>query len=422
MKRNLFSWLLYDAGNSFVEIILGSLFLAQWIVLDNKFDDVWYSAVFVLATIAILVTAPFLGAWSDKTGRRLPFVQGASFIMFVATGLLALVANSPLPINQRVIFSLSIAVFVQYFYQLGLVFYNTLLEKLASKKNLGEISGLGQGLNNFGWIVAMGILLLFTNGTITLISGTGRAQAFIPAFFISVVLCLPLLVLFKEKRTIVKNGQASLSKTYREMITGIKELVHNDRNTAQFLVAFCLISDAVLTLGLYWAIFMDQVYKVSDNEKFHLLSIMIIGMILGGYILGRLGDRVGIKNMLLLSCIILIAGFTTAAFLSWAPILYLVSIVGGVGWGTFYVTTRALLIKISPPARLGEYFGFFSTFQRLASIIGPLMWSLTTLMLKDYGIIKYRVAILTLTFIMFIGTILLTGVKEQRTVKKLSSR
>jgi len=36
-NKNLFYWLLYDAGNSFIVSAIGGLYLAQWLVLD-KFE------------------------------------------------------------------------------------------------------------------------------------------------------------------------------------------------------------------------------------------------------------------------------------------------------------------------------------------------------------------------------------------------
>ena len=86
----------------------------------------------------------------------------------------------------------------------------------------------------------------------------------------------------------------------------------------------------------------------------------------------------------------------------------------GLGWGGYYATARALLVNISPAKQLGEYFGFYSTFQKFASIIGPLTWGGITLMLTNYGIIRYRIAIIALVALMIAGTALLTRVNEER--------
>jgi UMF1 family MFS transporter len=94
--------------------------------------------------------------------------------------------------------------------------------------------------------------------------------------------------------------------------------------------------------------------------------------------------------------------------------MYILSALIGVGFGSFYTTSRALLVKISPPEKLGEYFGFYSTFQKFASIIGPVTYGGITLALNSYGTFKYRAAFFALSVLMLIGTLILLKVKEER--------
>ena len=72
------------------------------------------------------------------------------------------------------------------------------------------------------------------------------------------------------------------------------------------------------------------------------------------------------------------------------------------------------MIKISPQNQLGEYFGFYSTFGRTASIIAPLVWGGITLWLRDYAVLKYQVAGMTLVGILIVGTLILLKVKEKK--------
>jgi len=91
----------------------------------------------------------------------------------------------------------------------------------------------------------------------------------------------------------------------------------------------------------------------------------------------------------------------------------------GFGWGGYYATARALLVNISPEKQLGEYFGFYSTYQKFASIIGPLTWGGVTLLLTNWGIVRYRIAIMSLVVLMIVGTWLLTKVRETLVIKTL---
>ena len=95
-------------------------------------------------------------------------------------------------------------------------------------------------------------------------------------------------------------------------------------------------------------------------------------------------------------------------------ILYLVAILAGASGGGYFVLSRSLMIKISPQNQLGEYFGFYSTFARVASIFAPLVWGIITLLLRDYLVLKYQVAGMVMVGFLVIGTLILLKVKENK--------
>lgn len=415
MNRNIFSWLIYDVANSFLTVSIGGFFLAQWVILDNKFDDIWYGGMVALATIFVLVTSPFLGSWSDKLGRRLPFIKWLTVTLIILDGTLVLFALSGLSNKTRVLIVLGITLLIQYVYQLSLIFYNTLLEKVSTQKNRGEISGLGEALNYLGWIVATAFLILFSTGKITLFGEPGRAQAFLPAFVFFALFSLPMLFWFREPVTKgVLKTKTTVKDVYNKTIRGFKDLFKKNKNVALFLVAFSLISDAILTVQVYFAVVMEALFKINDAQKFPILGLMFLVTIIACYLLGKISDRIGNKIIILLSCIDLIAIFSWAFLTSATYVLYLLAIFAGIGWAGYYVASRALLIKISPPEQLGEYFGFYSTFQRFASVAGPLIWGIVTLLLRNYGAFKYRVAGIALVLVMVIGTLLFKSVREEK--------
>ena len=323
--------------------------------------------------------------------------------------------NSDYPIAFRVSLALVLFFLIQYVYQLSLIFYNALLEKLSNPSNWGKISGLGNVAGSFGWIVGTAILLPFNEGKITLMGVPGRTQVFLPAVILFALLAWPMLLWFKEPPS-EKREKVDFKAVYQKTIQGLKDLVKKNKNVGLFLLAFCFISDGKITAELYFAIVMDQIFKVSDPVKVQILGMMFLIAIPSAYLIGKLADKYGIKRILLLVCLDLIIIFALCFSASDPKILYFFALFAGLAWGGFYTLFRALLIKISPQALLGEYFGFYSTFERFASIVGPLSWGVITLMLKDYGILKYRVAGFSLVFLMAIGTFLLTRVKEEKAV------
>ncbi len=412
MNRNIFLWAFYDFANSPLGVAIGGLYLGQWLVLDNHLDDIWYGLVFALATFILLLTAPFWGAWSDKVGKRMPFISQITIILVLLGFLLSVIVN--LPLSSKVLLVLTLFFFLQYGYQLSLVFYDALLQKISTSKTIGTVSGIGDAVSNSGWIIIPIVLLPFATGKIVLFGEPGRSQVFLPAFILFALLVIPTLFFFKEPKTKIKTGKTDLKTIYQTTLTGMKNLIRKDKNVTLFLIAFMFASDAILTAVLYFAIFLDQAYKITDTQKTIVLVLAFTAAAGGDYFVGKLADKYGIKRVLIISCSIVMVTFSLMALLLSVDLLYLLAVLTGIGLGGFYITTRALMVKISPVQSLGEYFGFYATFQKFASIIGPLIWGGVTLFLKDYGPVRYRIAVLAMVFLMLIGTLLLTRVKEAR--------
>lgn len=415
MNRNIRYWVLYDFANSFLAAALEGLYFSQWVIIDNKFPDIWYGAVFSAATLVLLITAPFLGSWSDAIGRKMPFLKITTLAMGVFGIILGVIANSYLPTFPKVLFALGAFFFLQYFYQASLTFYNPLLDQLASNKNRGLISGIGQLVNNFGYVLATGVFLLLVQNHFTLFGEAGRNQVFLPATILFIFLSLPMMFRFKERA--IDEGQrraVNAKQVYTNTVNGIRELFTRQRNVGIFLVAFMLISDAILTFSLFFAIFMQEIYHIPDSQKFILLGLMSLIVIPSCYLSGKLGDKFGLKKILLSSCLILIISFLLASISTSVRVVYGLILFIGLGWGGYYTSARALLVAISPPKQLGEYFGFYSTFQKFASIIGPLTWGGITFFFINMGPDRYRVAVFALVILMTAGTLLLTRVREEK--------
>ena len=199
MNKKVFLWALYDFANTPLTVAMGGLFLAQWIVLDNGIDDIWYGGVFTASTILLLITSPFWGAWSDKIGKRIPFLKWTTFIFIIVGILLGVTAVSPIAKVPRVAIVLGLFFIMQYIYQVSLIFYNALMESLSKFKDSGKISGIGEIFGELGWLIGPALLLPFAMGTITIFGEPGRGQVFLPATLMLILLGLPMIFWLKEK-------------------------------------------------------------------------------------------------------------------------------------------------------------------------------------------------------------------------------
>ncbi len=413
MKKNIFYWGLYDFANSVLTASL-VLFFSQWVIIENKFPDFAYGITFSMATLVVLLLGPFFGAWSDKLGKRNIFIFWLTLITGVAALLLGFVTPSTIPPYEKVILALVLFFIIQIGYQLSLIFFNSLLENISKKENRGLISGIGELLGNIGWILGALALLPVANGNFNIIQGvTGRSQVFLPAAIFFILLSVPLVFLFKEKAGNPKKVRMDLKSIYSSFSTGLKSLIKKDRNVTIFLIAFYFISDAMLTIQQFFAIYFSEVWNLSDSMKVLLLSFLFIGAIPGAYFSGILCHRISVKKLLLWICVlinVIIFALTIAPPQKY--LLYFLILSMGIGWGSFYTVARTLFVNISPKNRMGEYFGFYSVFQRFASFIGPLIWSLSIFVFSK-SLIKYQITVFLLAIMMAIGIFIMMRVEEK---------
>ncbi|MCU0494776.1 MAG: MFS transporter, partial [Chloroflexaceae bacterium] len=102
--------------------------------------------------------------------------------------------------------------------------------------------------------------------------------------------------------------------------------------------------------------------------------------IIGGVIWGYVVDRLGPKRTLNLVLFLWMGIFTLAAMIGllglpiW--VFYLVAAAAGVALGGTWAADRPYMLRLSPPARIGEFYGLYGMVGRFAAIIGPLIWAL----------------------------------------------
>ena len=67
--------------------------------------------------------------------------------------------------------------------------------------------------------------------------------------------------------------------------------------------------------------------------------------------------------------------------------------------GGVWVASRAIVVELSPPQKIGEFFGIYSMAGKMASIAGPLLWGSIVWVLQDTETLKYRAAVGSLLLI-----------------------
>jgi UMF1 family MFS transporter len=76
-----------------------------------------------------------------------------------------------------------------------------------------------------------------------------------------------------------------------------------------------------------------------------------------------------------------------------------------------WVTSRTLIIELTPEHKRGQFFGLFAFSGKVSSIIGPVIYGTITYQLQDYGPLASRIALSTLIVMTIIGLVIHLRVK-----------
>jgi UMF1 family MFS transporter len=94
-------------------------------------------------------------------------------------------------------------------------------------------------------------------------------------------------------------------------------------------------------------------------------------------------------------------------------LFWLVGPLAGIGMGGVWVVSRTIIVELSPPEKVGEFFGLYGLAGKMASIAGPLIWGSVVWILQDTQTLKYRVAVGSLLLIAVITIILFNKLQDQ---------
>lgn len=398
--RELLAWYLYDFANSFV-YINATLYFSQWVVVDQGLTDFWFALPFIIATVVLIFTSSFVGDYGDR--------KGAHGKIFLYATVLALLSFAGMFLAGRFLshpFGVSIALILFGCYQVGYLLsfvpYNTFIKFISLPPSYGSVSGIGLGFSELGHIAGLLLTLPIAKGT-WLWFGTDRLAPLPPALIAFAILSLPALVVFSKKyiAPVVRTASASWWKTFW------RHLMESRATLGVFplLLAFYFFSDALQTVSLYSAIYLEKVFSAPDTTKVTMFILVLVGFAAGSFISGVLSDRRGHRSVLIYSLVLSGISIVLLSLASNIGFLYPIFVLFGSASGGVYASSRSYLAALIPQEESGKFFGLYTFAERFASVIGPAIWGLVILGAAGIAPLNYRIAAGVMGLIALLGII-----------------
>ncbi len=407
------AWSLYDLANTVFSYAIVSTAIGLWLTDDARYGQGPGQLVQGLA-IAVSVgfnalISPFLGAISDRGGRRLPFLLFFTVLAIVPS---AIIGPSPALIGA-VLFTVA-----NFAYQAALIYYDATLAEVSFPATRGRLSGIGVGVGYLGTLVTAVVLL-----------GLGITETPDPIFLIAGILfavfAIPIFLVVKEPPAPAGRERVSwadIRGSFRQVGITIGH-ARQVPGLLRFLVGRLFYSDAVNTLIVVMSVVAVRGMGLTQGQFLYISLVLVVVAILASFGWGRLVDRFGPKKTLvavLASWVVgLVLGVVALALPSTATgiaIFIAAGAIVGSGLGGVQVADRVFMIRLSPPARLGEFFGLYGLVGKGSQVIGQLLYGLIVFLLVDtLGNGAYQLAILSLLVTMVIGLWLIWPVSDRWT-------
>ncbi|MDU3130591.1 MAG: MFS transporter [Bradyrhizobium sp.] len=425
------SWIFFDwAAQPYFTLITTFVFapyFAAHVAPDAASGQALWGFATAAAGIVIALLSPVFGAIADATGRRKPWIA-AFGAMLVVGSCLMWIGRPGAP--ELIVPLLAAYVLATIGVEFATVFNNAMMPTLVPPGRIGRLSGTGWATGYIGGIVSLILVLgflaanpdsgrtlfglqpLFGLDPVThegdRISGPLTGLWFI-VFVLPMFLFTPDYPARHRLGAAMREGLGQLQATLRSL--------PQQRDIALFLIANMIYTDGLVSLFAFGGIYAAGTFGWNTIQIGTFGIILAAAGTLGGWLGGKLDDRLGPKRVIAGSMTLLLLAIIAILLVSRDSILFipvtpavpggplfaslperayllLGCIIGACG-APLQAASRSLLIRMVPQDQVAQYFGLFALTGKVTSFIGPLLIGTVTALTASQ---KAGMAVLVLFF------------------------
>ncbi|HUF34905.1 MAG TPA: MFS transporter [Gemmatimonadales bacterium] len=335
-----------------------------------------------IALVIIALASPVLGAVSDYSALKKRFVAAFMLLGATATAGLFLVQQGDLELASA-LFILTLVGASGSF-----VFYESLLPHIAASEEMDRVSSAGYALGYLGGglLLALNLAWIQRPEWFGLPAGPdlSGSDATLPTrlAFVSVAVwwvlfSIPLFRRVPEPPARIepdeRRGENPVRVAFGRLAETFREL-RGYRQAFLMLLAFLIYNDGIQTIIKMATAYGTEIGIGQGALIAAILLVQFVG-IPCSFLFGMLAGRIGAKQAIFVglsayTAISILGYFMTSA----THFFVLAGLVGMVQGGT-QALSRSLFASMIPQHKSGEFFGFFSIFEKFAGIFGPLIFA-----------------------------------------------
>jgi UMF1 family MFS transporter len=419
-RRELRAWAMYDWAVSSVQttimVAVFPVYFVQVVAAGLPASGASQRLATANTIVAVVVAAlgPVLGTLSDFIAAKKRFLA-----VFIVLGA---IATSALFTVERgdIFLGLALFTFVLICAAASTIFYEALLPHIANPHEVDRVSTAGYALGylgggillaaNLAWILNPGMLGLGVSSDPS--SGAGTLPVRLALLSVAiwwVAFSVPLFRRVREPAPLFSPNESltrALRATFAQFGNTVREL-RRYRQALLMLIAFLLYNDGIQTV-----IKMATAYGAEIGIKnSDLIAAILIVQFVGipcTFLFGSFASRFGAKRSIFVGLVVYVVIAILGYFMRTAMHFYMLAALTGMVQGGTQALSRSLFASLIPAHKSGEFFGFYSVFEKFANILGPLLFALAITVTG-----QSRLAILSVIFFFLSGAVILSLVRVE---------
>ncbi len=335
------------------------------------------------AAVLIAVLAPILGAIADFKAAKKRFLVGFMLLGVTASACMFFIAHGQL-LFASILFILSMAGASG-----SMTFYESLLPHIATEDEMDRVSTAGYALGYIGGglLLALNVVWITNPALVGLPSGENltNAQATLPTrlAFVSVgiwwlLFSIPVLRRVPEPPRTIEADETSTANPLRVAFSRLGETLRELRSYKQAalaMLAFTIYNDGIQTIVKMAAAFGNELHIPRKDLILAILLVQFIGIPFA-FAFGALAGKLGAKGSIFLGLVVYTGICIYAYGITTTKEFYGLACMVGLVQGGTQALSRSLFANMIPKHKSGEFFGFYSVFEKFGGILGPLVFAI----------------------------------------------
>jgi UMF1 family MFS transporter len=387
-RRELRAWAMYDwAISAFQTTIAVAVFPIFFLQVagagaEGTLAAERYAVSNSVSIAIVALLSPVLGTIADYSAAKKRMLGLFLGLGVASCGAMYFIRHGDLTLAAVLFVLASVAAAA------STVFYEALLPHVARPDEVDRVSSAGYAIGyfggglllalNLGWIMAPGAFGLPSGPDLTPSQQTLPVRlAFVSVGVWWLLFSLPLFRRVPEPARAIEADESPRENPVRVAFVRLGETLTALRGYKQafvMLLAFLIYNDGIATIQRMATAYGTEIGFPRDALITAILLVQFIGVpctLLFGLLAGWLGTKRTIFVGLAIYLVISVLGY----YMQTVTHFYLLAILVGLVQGGTQALSRSLFANLIPKQKSGEFFGFYSVFNKFAGIFGPLLFA-----------------------------------------------